>query len=124
MRDDRPRLLEILEPARLLAEFGAGKSRSDVSQDSLLQSGFLQQLFIIGEAASRLSSDLKDRYPAIPWHAISGFRNHIAHEYFSLDLDIVWQTVAVAVPKLAAQVKEIVKKEKFGGPVPPQDPQI
>jgi uncharacterized protein with HEPN domain len=98
MRDDRQRLLDILEAAKLLVTFRAGKNRADLTQDLLLRSGFLHQLFVIGEAASRLSPSLKRRFPNIPWHAISGFRNYIAHEYFSLDLDIVWQTVIADVP--------------------------
>jgi uncharacterized protein with HEPN domain len=65
MRDDRQRLLDILEAARLLGGFRAGKNRSDLTHDLLLQSGFLHQLFVIGEAASRLSAALKKRFPNV-----------------------------------------------------------
>jgi len=88
MRDDRQRLLDILEAAKLLQSFQAGHSRMDLGREPLLQSGLLHQLMVIGEAASRISAALQERYPAIPWRAMSGFRNYIAHEYFSLDLDI------------------------------------
>jgi uncharacterized protein with HEPN domain len=114
MRDDRQRLLDILEAAKLLGSFRVGKNRGDLTQDLLLQSGFLHQLFVIGEAASRLSPALKQRSPNISWQAISGFRNYIAHEYFSLDLDIVWQTVIADVPSLESQVKEILRAEVPG----------
>ena len=114
MRDDRQRLLDILEAAKLLETFRAGKNRRDLAQDLLLQSGFLHQLFVIGEAASRLSPALKQRFPNIPWQAISGFRNYIAHEYFSLDLDIVWQTVIADVPSLESEVREILREEFHG----------
>jgi uncharacterized protein with HEPN domain len=63
------------------------------------------------KAASRLSSALKKRFPNIPWHAISGLRNYIAHEYFSLDLDIVWQTVIADVLSLESQGREILRAE-------------
>jgi uncharacterized protein with HEPN domain len=122
MRDDRQRLLDILEAAKLLVTFRAGKNRADLTHDLLLQSGFLHQLFVIGEAASRLSPALKKRFPNIPWYAISGFRNYIAHEYFSLDLDIVWQTVIVDVPLLETQIREILRAEApglFQDPSPP-----
>ena len=66
---------------------------------------------MIGEAARRISSELKARNPAIPWTSIYGFRNHIAHEYFSLDLDIVWQTVTSDVPLLESQVRELMARE-------------
>lgn len=71
----------------------------------------LHQLFLIGEAAARISPNIKDRYPAIPWKVIYGFRNHVVHEYFSLDLDIVWQTVAADIPNLESQIRDIVKAE-------------
>jgi uncharacterized protein with HEPN domain len=122
MRDDHQRLLDILEAAKLLGRFGTGKNRGDLTHDLLLQSGFLHQLFVIGEAASRLSPALKKRFPSIPWQAISGFRNYIAHEYFSLDLDIVWQTVVADVPLLETQVREILRAEApglFQDPTPP-----
>jgi uncharacterized protein with HEPN domain len=56
MRDDRQRLQDILEAAKLLQSFQAGRNRRDLAGDPLLQSGFLRQLFVIGEAATRLSS--------------------------------------------------------------------
>jgi uncharacterized protein with HEPN domain len=65
----------------------------------------------VGEAATRLSQTLKDKYALIPWRAICGFRNFIAHEYFSLDSDIIWQTVTADVPSLETQVAEILNKE-------------
>jgi uncharacterized protein with HEPN domain len=111
MRDDRQRLLDILEAANLLLAFRQGKNRDDLTRDLLLQSGFLHQLYVIGEAASRISPALKKRVPEVPWRAISGFRNYIAHEYFSLDLDIVWQTVVADVPHLESQVREILRAE-------------
>ena len=111
MRDDRQRLLDILAAAKLLRTFRSGRSREDLEGDPLLQSGFLYQLHVIGEAASRLSPSLREHYPAVPWKAISGFRNYIAHEYFALDLDIVWQTVIEDVPSLSSQIEQIFHNE-------------
>jgi uncharacterized protein with HEPN domain len=111
MRGDRQRLADILEAAKLLQIFQSGRTRDDLKKDLLLRSALLHQLFVIGEAATRLSQPLKDKYSAIPWRAICGFRNFIAHEYFSLDSDIVWQTVAVDVPLLEAQVSKILSEE-------------
>lgn len=75
MRDDRQRLADILEATKLLELFHAGRTRDDL----LLRSALLHQLFVIGEAATRISQQLKDKYPAVPWRAICGFRNFIAH---------------------------------------------
>jgi uncharacterized protein with HEPN domain len=96
---------------KLVLAFRAGRKREDLTKDLLLQSGFLHQLYVIGEATSRLSQNLKDKYPGIPWRAICGFRNYIAHEYFSLDLDMVWHTVVVEVPALKSQIEDIIRTE-------------
>jgi uncharacterized protein with HEPN domain len=111
MWDDRQRLADILDAAKLLGIFQAGRNRDDLKKDLLLRSALLHQLFVIGEAATRLSQQLKDKYSGVPWRAICGFRNFIAHEYFSLDSDIIWQTVIVDVPSLEKQVLEILSNE-------------
>ena len=111
MRDDRDRLTDILEAAKLLQIFQAGRARDDLNKDLLLRSAVLHQLFVIGEAATRLSQTLKDKHAGIPWRAICRFRNFIAHEYFSLDSDIIWQTLTDDVPSLEVQITEILSKE-------------
>jgi uncharacterized protein with HEPN domain len=109
MRDDRSRLNDILEAIDLIILFAQGRTREDLTTDRLLQSALLHQLYVIGEAARRISENIKDRHADVPWRVIYGFRNHIAHEYFSLDLDIVWQTETDDVPKLKARMSEIVR---------------
>ena len=111
MRDDRQRLADIVEASKLLGIFQAGRNRDDLKKDLLLRSALLHQLFVIGEAATRISQQLKDKYPGIAWRAICGFRNFIAHEYFSLDSDIIWQTVIADVPALEMQVLEILSSD-------------
>lgn len=111
MRDDRLRLLDILGAADSLRNFTDGKSREDLSADPLLLSAVLHQFYVIGEAAAHVSADIKDRHPRVPWKVIYGFRNYIAHEYFSLDVDIVWQTIVQDVPELRSQINQILRAE-------------
>jgi len=100
MRDDSLRLQDILIAADLIQQFTQGKTREDLGKDPLLQSAILHQLYLIGEAAANVSSAIKEASPNVPWKLIYGFRNYIAHEYFSLDFDIVWQTALADIPKL------------------------
>lgn len=58
-------------------------------------------LFAIFEAANHLSEEFKEGYPNIPWNVIRGFRNVLGHEYFRLDLDIIYQTAIKRIPELA-----------------------
>jgi uncharacterized protein with HEPN domain len=108
MRDDQLLLADIQTAARAIIEFSAAKQRQDLERDRLLQSALLHQFAIIGEAASNLSRELKARHSMVPWQAICGFRNIVIHEYFALDLDIVWEAVTADVPRLLEQVTVIL----------------
>jgi uncharacterized protein with HEPN domain/predicted nucleotidyltransferase len=62
------------------------------------QDAVIRGLEIIGEAVSRLSQDLKDAHPDVPWRQISGLRNRLIHGYFDIELDLVWKTVEEDLP--------------------------
>lgn len=69
----------------------------------------VHHLQIIGEAASRLSTELTTAYPEVPWSKIVGMRNILVHDYFGIDLDVVWNAVAGDLPSLKSKVQSIVK---------------
>jgi uncharacterized protein with HEPN domain len=70
---------------------------------------------VIGEAAARLPSDLKSRYPGVPWSRIVGFRNVAVHAYFSVQWPTVWTTATEDAPALRPQIEAILESE-FGRP--------
>ena len=63
---------------------------------------------IIGEAASRMDSDFKDKNPDIEWIRITGFRTRIIHEYFGIDYDIMWSIIADYLPELIRRIKKVI----------------
>jgi uncharacterized protein with HEPN domain len=71
----------------------------------------LYNLFIIGEAASHVPSSIQVKYPQVNWRGIRGFRNVVAHEYFRLNIDLVWSITQEDLPELKEQVIEIIDKE-------------
>src|SRR5271166_760811 len=73
-----------------------------------IQDTVIRGLEIIGEAVSRLSQDLKDAHPNVPWQQISGLRNRPIHGYFDVQLDRVWKTVEEDVPGFEQAISEIV----------------
>jgi uncharacterized protein with HEPN domain len=75
----------------------------------------VQKLTIIGEAAARISGDLKGRYPELPWLQVIAFRNILVHAYFGTDWSEVWRTAKVDCPVLRTKVLGILDAE-FGGP--------
>jgi uncharacterized protein with HEPN domain len=66
---------------------------------------------VIGEAAGRLPQEFKDQYPGIEWRDVVAFRNILVHSYFSVKLDIVWETIQYDVPALRDQIARILAQE-------------
>ncbi|MDX2229826.1 MAG: DUF86 domain-containing protein [Leptolyngbyaceae cyanobacterium bins.349] len=99
MRSDREKLQDILEAIERIERY-AVQGRESFEQNELIQTWFIQNLQIIGEASRSLSSNLRDQHPDIPWSNIIGMRNILTHNYFEIDLDIVWAVVAQDLPLL------------------------
>ena len=66
------------------------------------------QIEVIGEAAKKVSSELKNGHPEIPWKDVAGMREKLIHNYFGVDLDAVWDTVEKDVPRLKDGIRAII----------------
>ena len=78
--------------------------------DKRTQQAVIMNLIIIGEAATRLmmeSPDFIEHHPDIPWRNMRGMRNRLAHGYFDLDLDLIWETLCVSLPQLQRQISKL-----------------
>ena len=111
MRRDDAYLLDMLLSARDAVEFVSGITYADFEASRLRQNAVLKSLEIIGEAASRVSADLRETLGNIPWGEIVGMRNRIVHAYFETDIEIVWKVVQEELPTLIVQLERIVPPE-------------
>jgi uncharacterized protein with HEPN domain len=84
------------------------KSRSHLNDDRMLVLSLVKCIEIVGEAASRVSDDMKSEHSDIPWREITGMRNRLIHAYFDVDLDVVWKTVNDELPGLVKKIEPIV----------------
>jgi uncharacterized protein with HEPN domain len=111
---DKARIHHILDAILEIEKYTSQKSLSDFTEDTMLQSACIRQLEIIGEAASRISDDLKAELTDIKWREIIGLRNILIHEYFGVDIDIIWQIIEEDIPRfkniLVSENKEIRKE--------------
>jgi len=111
MRDYNLYLEDILESIkrieRTLRDISKEKFRGDID----IQDAVLRRLEIIGEAASNIPSKIRDKYPFIEWKEIIGFRIVVAHSYFKIDFDIVWDIIKDELPKLKGDVNKILDRE-------------
>lgn len=108
---DKERFLHIRDAAMKIGAFTALLSEDDFRQSDLVQHGVTNCLYIIGEAATRISSDTQSRFPDIEWDVIRGMRNRLAHAYFDINLGIVWYSATVDTPRLLAIVEQILADE-------------
>lgn len=92
MRDDREKLLDILEAIERIEKYTT-RGRTAFENDELIQTWVLHHLQIIGEAVRALSSDTTENSADIEWSKIIGMRNILVHNYFSIDTDIVWAVI-------------------------------
>lgn len=79
--------------------------------NEMQRSAVMQKLTLIGEAASRISSELKTRHPDIEWGDIIGFRNYAIHAYFSVDWEIVWNAAKDETPALQERIQKILSQD-------------
>lgn len=108
------RLIDYLEHMQQAAmdacDFVQGMAREDFQQDKRTQQAVIMSLIILGEAATKVMdshADFARRHPQVPWRSMRGMRNRMAHGYFDIDLDMVWNTVQNALPELLSQLSAL-----------------
>ncbi|MHC4441686.1 MAG: HepT-like ribonuclease domain-containing protein [Planctomycetota bacterium] len=105
-KDDEIRLRHMLDSANEAVRFVKGRTRNDLNDDRMLVLSLVKCIEIIGEAAARISPEIKTRYSNIPWSDIVGMRNRLIHAYFDIDLDRVWDTITDDLPPLIAELEK------------------
>ena len=93
-------LNDIIEAASKINLFIKGKSYKEFSKDEKTQLAVIRCLEIIGEAAKNIPSSFKQKYPNIPWKDMAGMRDKLIHEYFGVNLAVVWHTITKELPPL------------------------
>jgi uncharacterized protein with HEPN domain len=107
MRDGRERLMDILEAIERIQKYTA-RGEKAFRSDELIQNWVTSNIQVIGEAARGLSEGFRDQTPEIPWSDIIGMRHVLVHEYFDIDLDIVWRVATEDLPRLREQIRALL----------------
>ncbi|MBI3752870.1 MAG: DUF86 domain-containing protein [Deltaproteobacteria bacterium] len=111
-KDDIIRLQHMLDAGREAISFIANKVRNDLDNNRMLVLSLVKDIEIIGEAANKVATEVRDKYANIPWEDIIGMRHHLIHGYFDVDIDIVWDTATKDIPPLIAELEKIVSSDK------------
>lgn len=97
---------DILDSIKSIGEYTSGLSFEAFRSRKIVIDAVVRNFEVIGEAAKNVPENLKDMQPEIPWKEMSGMRNKITHEYFGIDLDIVWKTIQ-NLPDIETAIKKI-----------------
>ncbi len=109
-----PRLGDYLEHMHQAAAdactFVEGMQKDDFLEDKRTQQAVVMSLIVMGEAATKVMDrypDFANSHPQILWRSMRGMRNRIAHGYFDINLDVVWDTLQLALPELLQQLPAV-----------------
>lgn len=105
-------LRDILEAMQRIQEFIGDMTFAEFLQDDKTQSAIVRKLEIIGEAVKKLPPPVRKRYPAIPWSSMARMRDRLAHGYWVVDGEIVWQVVKEELPALKPQIEQVYASER------------
>jgi len=98
----------IIEAIDRIIEYTAGiKSADDFNNDYRNFDATMMNFVVIGEMVDKISDELKTKHPEIEWIKIKGFRNIVAHDYFGIDAEEVWQIIKNKIPALKSDLKRL-----------------
>ena len=92
MKNDSVYLEQIGDCVKKIKDFTKGMDSAQFSKDAKTQSAVIMQLTLIGELAKKISQETRSKIN-LPWKEITGFRDRAIHDYYQIDLEIVWQTI-------------------------------
>ncbi|MFH0766071.1 MAG: DUF86 domain-containing protein [Calditrichota bacterium] len=107
MSDDKAYIEHIAEAIRKIEEYTA-VGRDVFIEQTHWQDAVIRKLEIIGEAAKRLSSEIKRQHTDIEWRRIAGLRDVLIHDYMGVDINAVWDIAANDIPNLKREINEIL----------------
>lgn len=110
--DWRARVEDILESIGNLQSFVEGMTYEEFTGDTKTVRAAAYEVMIIGEAARQIPKSIQSRYTRIPWAEMKGIRNVVVHEYFRVDLQILWQTITRDLPALVPILQEIAEERR------------
>lgn len=107
---DKVRVQHVLDAIFEIENYIKNADFEVFSNNSMMHNACIRQLGIIGEACNRISDDIKVANDNIKWRQIVALRNFVIHQYFGIDIHIIWEVVRIELPILKATMEKIIKE--------------
>ena len=104
-------LHDILENTYKALDFVKGMTGDDFLQDEKTVFAVIRALEIVGEATKKIPDEIRAKYPDIPWREMAGMRDKMVHDYFGVNLMVVWKTIVEDLPVLKSRIQKAFEKE-------------
>lgn len=111
-RDYKDFLMDISYSIELIEKFVAGFDFEKFKQDEKTKDAVVMRIGILGEAVNNLPKKFKKEHKEIPWQGVADMRNKLIHEYFGIDVEVVWAAIKEDIPDLKNKILKILKDLK------------
>ena len=108
-KDNSVYIRHIMDSISRIERYTKGMGKRDFLGDELVQAGVVRELEIIGEAAKQLSQNFKTKHDNIPWKMMAGMRDKLIHDYFGVDMDAVWNTLVIDIPRMKGKIQKLLE---------------
>jgi uncharacterized protein with HEPN domain len=105
-------LEDIKESCEKISRYTKGMNFDQFVKDDKTYDAVLRNLEIIGEAVKHLPDAIRERYPEVEWRKMAGLRDVVAHAYFGIHDEIIWDVLRSKIPALLVEVSSIIEQEK------------
>ncbi|MBI4881184.1 MAG: DUF86 domain-containing protein [Planctomycetes bacterium] len=105
------RVQDMLEALARIREYTAALDEDSFRSNRLVVDAVLRNIATLGEAASAVPAEVRERHAQVPWQKLVSMRNVLVHEYFGISLEVVWKTVAEDLPPLSPMLADLLRAE-------------
>lgn len=108
-KDYKLYFLDIAVSCRKIVRYTKGMDHEEFASNPMVIDAVIRNLEVIGEAVNKIPSEIRSGIPDIPWSDIVGLRNKVIHEYFDVNIPIIWETATKDIPVFQKQVRSVIR---------------